>query len=315
MTQKRKLSKTEIKEHLPSNKRCRTKGKYSKSDDGNGCNMLFLMLQSGMMIPYIHKITMSMINKGIFKLVKSSIEQDCKFIWTEQTPPPKQDKPIYQPKRVMLQIEDADIRDEFNDVMDEYAYFGSSKQRGKNLEYLCHKLPASITDLELAYCSNMDLTFPPSITHLMLGSEDDSYSFDRPLIDLPATITHLTLGDQFNQAVDNLLPSSITHLKFGFEFNQSVDNLPPSITHLKFGNQFNQPVNNLPSSIIFLGFDCYFNQPVDHLPGFITHLEFGDFFNQPVNNLPPSLTHLRFSENSDFDQPVDHLPSALTFLK
>ena len=49
-----------------------------------------------------------------------------------------------------------------------------------------------------------------------------------------ATYTH----SRFNKPVNNL-PSSITHLIFG-------DNLPQFITHLTFGQNFNQEVNNLP---------------------------------------------------------------------
>ncbi len=59
---------------------------------------------------------------------------------------------------------------------------------------------------------------------------------------------HLTLGDDFNQPIDNL-PNSITHLTFGSYFNQSVDNLPNSITNLKLGISFNQLVKKLPNSI------------------------------------------------------------------
>jgi hypothetical protein len=51
------------------------------------------------------------------------------------------------------------------------------------------------------------------------------------------TITHLTLGEHFNDSI-GWIPPSITHLAFGECFNQPVDHLPPSITHLTFGEHF-----------------------------------------------------------------------------
>lgn len=45
----------------------------------------------------------------------------------------------------------------------------------------------------------------------------------------------LTLGQNFNQPIDNVIfPQSLTHLTFGSEFNQPIDNVkfPDSLTHL-----------------------------------------------------------------------------------
>ena len=61
----------------------------------------------------------------------------------------------------------------------------------------------------------------------------------------------LTFKTMFNKPVDNL-PESLTHLEFGDHFNQPVDNLPSGLTHLEYGNCFNQPVDNLPKSIKFI---------------------------------------------------------------
>ena len=62
------------------------------------------------------------------------------------------------------------------------------------------------------------------------------------------------IGNYFNKPVDNL-PSSITHLTFGKSFNLPVDNLPSSITHLTFGESFNLPVDNLPNRLSHLIFN------------------------------------------------------------
>jgi hypothetical protein len=63
---------------------------------------------------------------------------------------------------------------------------------------------------------------------------------------LPNSITHLRLGEYFNQKIDNLnLPNSITHLILG-NYNKRIDNLPNNITHLILEGIFNKPINNLP---------------------------------------------------------------------
>jgi hypothetical protein len=51
----------------------------------------------------------------------------------------------------------------------------------------------------------------------------------------PSNLTHLTLGHNFNQSIDNL-PNLITHLTLGYNFNQPIDKLPNSITQLNLGN-------------------------------------------------------------------------------
>jgi hypothetical protein len=153
---------------------------------------------------------------------------------------------------------------------------------------------------------------PNSITHLTLGSD-----FNQSIDNLPNSITHLTLGFLFNQPIDNL-PHSVTHLTFEYEsqFNQSIDNLPNSITHLTFGNKsnFNQHIDNLPNSITHLTLGWYFNQRIDNLPNSITHLKLGQNFNQPIDNLPNSITHLIFDMFSQYNQLINKLPNSLKFL-
>ena len=70
---------------------------------------------------------------------------------------------------------------------------------------------------------NMDLRF------------GDKFNQISPVDQLSASVTHLTLGDQFNHPVDQL-PSSLTHLTFGEGFNHPVDQLPSSLTHLTLGD-------------------------------------------------------------------------------
>jgi len=74
--------------------------------------------------------------------------------------------------------------------------------------------------------------------------DDHIYSFNkskfnRPINNLPISITHLTLGYFFNQPINNL-PNLITYLTLDNYFDQPINNLPNSITHLTLGRDFNQ---------------------------------------------------------------------------
>jgi len=132
-----------------------------------------------------------------------------------------------------------------------------------------------------------DGVLPASLTHLTFGDE-----FNHPIGVgvLPASLTHLTFGDEFNHPIDEgVLPASLTHLTFGEKFNQpiGVGVLPPSLTHLTFGKKFNQKIERdvLPPSLTHLTFGERFNHPIDEdvLPAWLTHLEFGKQFKHPIN--------------------------------
>jgi hypothetical protein len=45
------------------------------------------------------------------------------------------------------------------------------------------------------------------------------------------------------QAIPSVL--MISHLTLGYNFNQPVNNLPPTLTHLTIKNKFNKPVDKL----------------------------------------------------------------------
>jgi hypothetical protein len=72
--------------------------------------------------------------------------------------------------------------------------------------------------------------------------------FNKPICNLPLSVTTLYFGRQFNQSITNL-PSSITKITFGNNFNSPVT-FPPFLTHLTFGASFAQPISTLPPSLI-----------------------------------------------------------------
>ena len=152
-----------------------------------------------------------------------------------------------------------------------------------------HKLPS-----ELTYIKFND-KFNDLIGHQ--GCTDSQIvPFHKPNIknkcpqNLPLTLTHLILGDSFNENVD-FLPHNIKVIIFGENFNCSVDLLPNSLTHLTFGSNFNQKVDKLPKLITHLTLGKNFNQPTEFLPDSITNLIFGFNFNNLLK-LPKNIAYL-----------------------
>lgn len=148
---------------------------------------------------------------------------------------------------------------------------------------------------------------------------------------LPQSLTHLTLGDGFNQSIGrDVLPPSLTHLTLGHGFNRSIGRyvLPPSLTRLTLGDGFDRFIGQdvLPPSLTHLKFGERFNQSLtqgllSNLPNLV-HLEFGVlFFDQPLGPgvLPPNLMHFKYMRfGSDFeDRPIgqDVLPPSLVSLQ
>ncbi|EGC31332.1 hypothetical protein DICPUDRAFT_12844, partial [Dictyostelium purpureum] len=73
----------------------------------------------------------------------------------------------------------------------------------------------------------------------------------------PKSLTHLDLGDVFNQTIGpNVLPHQLKTLIFGCEFNQTfgANVLPPNLETLILGFEYNQMVfeNSLPSNLQLL---------------------------------------------------------------
>jgi hypothetical protein len=61
--------------------------------------------------------------------------------------------------------------------------------------------------------------------------------------DIPNSVTHLTLGNIFNQPLKkDDIPTTVTHLTFDSYFNHQLNknDIPNSVTHLTLGNMFNK---------------------------------------------------------------------------
>jgi hypothetical protein len=122
-----------------------------------------------------------------------------------------------------------------------------------------------------------------NITHLHYNSIFTPITF----LQYNTSITHLTLGNDFNNSIDDLkYNNTITHLTLGHDFNQPLDPLKDnkSITHLifakysHFNKSFDCITNN--NTIKYLVMPEYFNQPIDFLRNNNTII----YRDDPVNN-------------------------------
>ena len=118
----------------------------------------------------------------------------------------------------------------------------------------------------------------------------------------PSGLTHLTLGTNYNQSLDNLL-NSLTNLTLGLNFNQSLDNLPNLLTHITFSSScgkysdyssFNQLLNNLPNSLTNLVLPDSYNLELNNLPNSLKYITFGGFYNKSIDNLPDNIETIIF---------------------
>lgn len=116
-------------------------------------------------------------------------------------------------------------------------------------------------------------------------------------IQLPPSVTHLTLTDQeFNQPL-TIISSSLYELNLVDmkAFNQPIDNLPLSLKSLILGRNFNSPINHLPPSLVKLRTSANFDHPLSCLPLSLECLSINSkVFNQPMDSLPPKLSELDF---------------------
>ena len=203
-------------------------------------------------------------------------------------------------------------------------------------------LPQSLTHLYLSNDFARDqidnCVFPPMLVHLtlvgftgeikcgflsqtnlkslVLGSE---FNKEIKKNRLPASLTHLTLGRDFNNAI--ILPGKLTHLSLGRNFNRPISFVNEGLTHLTFDtdSSFDQVIGekDLPNSLTHLYFGYDYNQELKRgvLKHNLKHLEFGFSYNQNIlaNVLPSSLTHLTIG--GFFNKAIAKLPVSLTHLK
>lgn len=123
------------------------------------------------------------------------------------------------------------------------------------------------------------------------------------LIDLPHSLTNLTLGIRFKKKIN--LPN-ITYLKLDANPNNIVDNLPNSIVELELDIHFSSLLNNLPNSLkklIFVSDNCLYctyKYELNNLPNSLTYLKLPYGYNKQIKNFPHNLTTVECAINYAF---------------
>ena len=176
------------------------------------------------------------------------------------------------------------------------------------------ELPESVRRLSTHGGHNTEFqSLPARLTHLTLGD-----NYNQPLPNpLPHGLTHFTLGDNYTQPLPDPLPLGLTHLTLGRHYSQPLsDPLPQWLTHLTLGDNYNQPLPSpLPGGLTHLTLRYYYNQPLPcPLPGGLTHLTLGYKYTQPLpNSLPQGLTNLTLERK--YNQPLPNpLPCGMTLV-
>lgn len=122
---------------------------------------------------------------------------------------------------------------------------------------------------------------------------------------------------------------NITHLDMGFEFNQPLNNIvPKSVIYLKLSYCFNQviSVGEIPNSVKYLYFGAYFNTVLEpgSIPDSVTHLSLGSKYYHLIKPgcIPNSVTHFTFYENLyvkcaniNLSNIFNFIPTSVIYLK
>lgn len=123
-------------------------------------------------------------------------------------------------------------------------------------------LPTTIIELYFGTCFNQPVNnlLPKNLQKLGFGVDGDSY-FNKPVENLPATLTWLDLGSRFNCNTSKW-PPSLKKLHIT-GYTHSLIKLPPTLEFLKLGSQFPHTLEFLPEKleevwIISKTFRCIF---------------------------------------------------------
>lgn len=171
----------------------------------------------------------------------------------------------------------------------------ASKSQGESL-------PPNLNYLGLGNQCTLSLeSLPQCLTRLVFASYS---TFRQPIVNLPDSLTHLVIPDNFGAEEIRALPPRLTHLYLGLDFSSFIT-LPTSLTHLRIeGNYFNPKRIPLTHNITHLSVGRYFQQ--GDLPPNLTHFSVGEY-RLALDTLPQSLTHLYFGGNlypSNYETPL-----------
>jgi hypothetical protein len=171
---------------------------------------------------------------------------------------------------------------------------------GSKFNQIIRKYPLSLKEIYFGYSFNKDINLLFQQTQIKILNFTEKSQFNQ-ILNLNNTITHLYLGNNYQQNLD-LLNSKLIYLKFS---NKSVFNskliLPISLKYLYLGLKYNQPLS-LPEKLIFIKF--YLKSQFNHdiiIPDSIKYITFGRHFSSNIIKINIyNIIYIKFANRSKF---------------
>jgi hypothetical protein len=165
------------------------------------------------------------------------------------------------------------------------------------------KLPKFLIKLSLSDITvNKLVNIPKSVTQLTLWHESDI----NVLKTIPNTITHLVVWGKITINIQGYIPTTVTHLTLhDIAYRNKLSGwIPNSVTHLIVGSHFIHNLNHyLPKSVTYLEFHLPFNHDIELHDG-LTHLILnGGYVGNFKKTIPTSVIHLVLGNSSGYIQP------------
>ncbi|KAK5579618.1 hypothetical protein RB653_009303 [Dictyostelium firmibasis] len=148
--------------------------------------------------------------------------------------------------------------------------------------------------------------------------------FNKPLLEIPNSITDLEFGREFNQNFSFDKESKLKSLKFigKFDMNLTVGKLPSSLKILYLSNDFSRKLTKgmLPDNLEELYFSSNYNQeliPNESIPLSLTLIKLSFAFNKELvpGVFPPNIKTIIFGESFSKPLKIGVIPNSVTTLK
>jgi hypothetical protein len=177
-----------------------------------------------------------------------------------------------------------------------------------------HGLPWNLKHLQINdYQSRwIEWNHVRNLTHLILGD-----GFDQPIDHLPPQLLYLDLGQDFDQPLDHLPSTLIELILHSLVYNHNLDYLPESLRRLNLSHTgYSKALDYLPANLKHLQLPFDFHENLDYLPENLQELIINGTYTRPLDHLPRQLRYLKFdNNNSQYAHSLDHLPLSLTWLQ
>jgi hypothetical protein len=155
---------------------------------------------------------------------------------------------------------------------------------------------ADVDYSDMLFCVS---SFRNGTRYVELLDPEYEYSNDEIIINLIKNYGIVRFMNDYVAEI-NWLPQGTTHITLGIQFNQLLENIPASVKSITIGNSFYQ---------------SYFNQPLDTLNSGVEELKIiSHTFNQSPVNLPPTLRNV-VMVSPVFNYPLNLFPDSVETLE